>query len=326
MTLFLNILFLIIGLGLLIKGADFFVDGASAIAKILKIPTLIIGLTIVALGTSLPELAVSLIAAIDNSVDLSVGNVVGSNIFNTLMVLGLTAVIVPIAIEKKVLKFELPFLLVVTLLLFIFSIIGERELTWYVGLIFLALLVFYIVFLIMRTKKEPIIEEENEKKLPVGKAIIFSIIGVACIITGGEFVNSTAQKIASLCGMEEKLIALTVVALGTSLPELVTSMVAAKKGENDIALGNVIGSNTLNILFILGLSAVIHPLPISNELVFDLIFVLFITIILIAMAILTIKKKGINRICGIIMVVLYVAYLAYIICRNYGILPPIFVF
>ena len=163
-------------------------------------------------------------------------------------------------------------------------------------------------------------------KLPVGKAIIFSIIGVACIITGGEFVNSTAQKIASLCGMEEKLIALTVVALGTSLPELVTSMVAAKKGENDIALGNVIGSNTLNILFILGLSAVIHPLPINKELVFDLIFVLFITIILIAMAILTIKKKGINRICGIIMVVLYVAYLAYIICRNYGILPPIFVF
>lgn len=326
MTLFLNILFLIIGLALLIKGADFFVDGASAIAKILKIPTLIIGLTIVSLGTSLPELAVSLIAAIDNSVDLSVGNVVGSNIFNTLMVLGLTAVIVPIAIEKKVIKFELPFLLIVTAILFVFSIIGERELTWYVGLIFLALLVFYIVFLILRTKKEPIEQEEDEKKMPVAKAIIFSVIGVAAIIAGGEFVNSTAQTIAALCGMEEKLIALTVVALGTSLPELVTSMVAAKKGENDIALGNVIGSNTLNILFILGVSSVIHSLPISNELVFDLIFVLFITVVLIVMSIITMKKKGIGRVCGIIMVALYVGYLAYIICRNYGILPPIFVF
>ena len=326
MTLFLNILFLIIGLALLIKGADFFVDGASAIAKILKIPTLIIGLTIVSLGTSLPELAVSLIAAINNSVDLSVGNVVGSNIFNTLMVLGLTAVIVPIAIDKKVIKFELPFVLLVTAILFIFSIVGERELTWYVGLIFIALMIFYIGFLIFRTKKEPEVQEEQEQKMPVAKAIIISIIGVAAIITGGEFVNTTAQKIAALCGMEEKLIALTVVALGTSLPELVTSMGAAKKGENDIALGNVIGSNTLNILFILGVSSVIHSLPISSELVFDLIFVLFITVILIVMAIITMKKKGLNRVCGIIMVSLYVSYLAYIICRNYGILPPLFVF
>ena len=142
MTLFLNILFLIIGLALLIKGADFFVDGASAIAKILKIPTLIIGLTIVSLGTSLPELAVSLIAAINDNVDLSVGNVVGSNIFNTLMVLGLTAVIVPIAIDKKVIKFELPFVLLVTAILFIFSIVGDREFTWFVGLIFIALMIF----------------------------------------------------------------------------------------------------------------------------------------------------------------------------------------
>lgn len=324
MELFLNIVFLILGMVFLIKGADIFVDGASTVAKLLKVPTLIIGLTIVALGTSLPELAVSVAAAISKEVALSVGNVVGSNIFNILVVLGLTAILIPITIEKKVLKFELPYVIGGSLLLMIVSLIGNKEVTWYIGIIFLILLVVYIVILLLRSKKENNIEESEEEKSiktkkDIIKAIIFLILGAASIIFGGECVKTTAVFIADFIGMDEKLIALTIVALGTSLPELVTSIVAAKKGENDIALGNVIGSNTLNILFILGISGIIEPLPASGMQV-DMIFMLFVTILLFVMAILTYKKKGIFRISGIILVSLYVLYTVYLICRELGVI------
>ena len=320
-SLLLNILFLVLGFVFLIKGADVFVDGASTIAKILKVPALIIGLTIVALGTSLPELAVSIVAAINESTDLSVSNVVGSNIFNILMVLGLTSIIVPIAIEKKVLKFELPFVFGVSALLLLLGIFGSNEITWIFGLIFLALLAFYIFFLIRRTKKEEPIEQEEEIKTSPVKAIILLILGAGLIIFGGECVNKTSVVIAEFFGMEEQLIGLTIVAIGTSLPELITSLVAAKKGENDIALGNVIGSNTLNILFILGAASLITPLPISSAMTFDMVMMVLFTLVLIIMAILTLKKKGLNKTCGIILVSLYVIYTAYIICRNYGVLP-----
>ena len=328
-TLLLNILFLVLGFAFLIKGADIFVDGASAIAKILKVPALIIGLTIVALGTSLPELAVSIVAAVNNSTDLSVSNVVGSNIFNILVVLGLTSILVPIAIEKKVLKFELPFVLGVSTLLLILGFIGNSEINWVFGLIFLVLLAFYIFFLIKRTKKEEPVEQEDNKtsseleenKTSPFKAIIFLVLGAGLIMFGGECVNKTSVVIAEYFGMEEQLIGLTIVAIGTSLPELITSLVAAKKGENDIALGNVIGSNTLNILFILGAASLITPLPISPSMTFDMVVMVLITLVLIIMAILTSKKKGLTKTCGFILVSLYIIYTAYIICRNYGVLP-----
>ena len=323
-TLLLNILFLILGFVFLIKGADVFVDGASTIAKIFKVPALIIGLTIVALGTSLPELAVSVVASINNSTDLSVGNVVGSNIFNILMVLGTTSVLIPIAIQKEVLRFELPFVLFVSIFLLILGFVGNNEVNWLFGIIFLLLLVIYIFVLIKRTineNKEKVEEIQEEKKISPIKAIIFLILGAALIIFGGECVNTTSVVIAEFFGMDEQLIALTIVAIGTSLPELITSLVAAKKGENDIALGNVIGSNTLNILFILGLSSLITPLPITPNMSFDLIFMVFVTIELIIMAIITFKNKGLNKTCGIILISTYVLYMAYIICRNYNILP-----
>lgn len=324
-TLLLNILFLVLGFVFLIKGADIFVDGASTIAKILKVPALIIGLTIVALGTSLPELAVSIVAAINESTDLSVSNVVGSNIFNILVVLGLTSIIIPIAIEKKVLKFELPFVLGVSTLLLLLGLFGNNEVNWIFGLIFLILLAFYIFFLVKRTKKEEqedIEQPANEevKTSPI-KSIILLVLGAGLIIFGGECVNKTSVAIAEYFGMDEQLIGLTIVAMGTSLPELITSLVAAKKGENDIALGNVIGSNTLNILFILGAASLITPLPISSAMTFDMVVMVAITAILIIMAILTSKKKGLNKTCGFILVSLYVIYTAYIICRNYGVLP-----
>lgn len=325
MEFVLNIILLALGMIFLIKGADVFVDGASSIAKRLKVPSLVIGLTIVALGTSLPELAVSVVAAINGKVEMSVGNVVGSNIFNILMVLGSSALIFPLIIDKKILKFELPFVFFISILLLVISITGEKAVTWYYGLVFIILLVFYIAFLIFRTKKEGINSDGEEPKLSVIRAIVALILGSIAIALGGEVVNRTAVFIASFLGMSEQLIALTIVAMGTSLPELVTSVVAAKKGEKEIALGNVIGSNTLNILFILGIASLIHPLAIKHDLLFDLLFMVGITALLFVMAIIAYKKKGLYRVSGIILIALYVVYMIYIICRQYNVLPSFLV-
>lgn len=326
MDLVLYILLLILGMVFLVKGADFFVDGASSIAKRLRVPSLIIGLTIVALGTSLPELAVSVVAAINHKVDMSVGNVAGSNIFNILVVLGVSAIVAPVAIDKKILKFEFPFLLVVSAFLLIISCVGERAVTWYIGLILVILAIIYIVVLILRTKKENAGSTKKEEvviKLSTPKAILALILGAIMIIVGGEAVNRSAVFIAKFCGMSEQLIALTIVAIGTSLPELVTSMVAAKKGENDIALGNVIGSNILNIVFILGISSLIYPLTIKPDLLFNLIVMVAVAVLLMVMALITQKKKGISRICGVILVSIYVIYTAYLICVQLGVINSI---
>ena len=320
-TLLLNIVFLIIGFVFLIKGADVFVDGATSIAKVLKVPALVIGLTIVALGTSLPELAVSVIAAIEGAGDMSVGNVIGSNIFNISVVLGATSLLFPIAIQKEILSFELPVLLGISILLLILGL-AFKEVGLIAGIIFLLLLVGYVFFLIYRSKKqrETLEEEQEEEQETISpiKSIIFLVLGAAAIWFGGECVNTTSVVIAKFFGMEENLIALTIVALGTSLPELVTSLVAAKKGENDVALGNVIGSNTLNILFILGVAGVINPVLISEPMIFDMIVMIGITFMLFIMAFVTHKKKGLNLPCGITLIITYASYLAYIIFRNYA--------
>ena len=318
-SLLLNVLFLIIGFVFLIKGADVFVDGATSIAKVLKVPALVIGLTIVALGTSLPELAVSVIAAIGGAGDMSVGNVIGSNIFNISVVLGATSLLFPIAIQKEILSFELPVLLGISILLLILGL-TFKEVGLIAGILFLLLVVGYVVFLIYRSKKQrETIEEEEEEQETISpfKSIIFLVLGAAAIWFGGECVNKTSVVIAKFFGMEENLIALTIVALGTSLPELVTSLVAAKKGENDVALGNVIGSNTLNILFILGVAGVINPVLISDTMIIDMIIMIGITAMLFVMAFVTHKKKGINLPCGVILLITYASYLTYIILRNY---------
>lgn len=322
--IFLEILLLIVGMVLLIKGADWFVDGSSKIAKAMHIPTLIIGLTLVSMGTSAPELAVSITSGIAGKNDMSLGNVVGSNSFNTFLILGISSVLIPLIIGKDMKKYDIPIMLGIYALLLIFGfLISPNKLDRIESIILLVLFIGYMVFLVLRTKKEnknkEDIEEEPEEKVTkkqVILSILFVILGLAAIIGGSELVVNNASKLAGRLGMSEALVGLTVVAIGTSLPELVTSIVAAIKKENDIAVGNVIGSNIFNALLILGTTSVIKPLTLSNESLFDL-GVLFVSGLLIF--IISIFSKEIKKWQGVIFIVLYVLYIAYIILRNYGI-------
>ena len=329
MTIFLNILFLVVGMVLLIKGADFFVSGASAIAKRLKVPSMFIGLTIVALGTSLPELSVSITSAISNSIDMSVGNVVGSNLFNMLLILGLVALFSPIPMTKGTQKIDFPFLVAITGMLLLFGLdtildgatsnmIGRVE-----SVLFIVVLALYLTILILNAKKDRreklknniILEEETiEKDLKVWQIILFIVGGIAAVVFGGECVSTTAKFLAIQMGMSEALVGLTVVAVGTSLPELATSVIAAKKGENDIALGNVIGSNVLNISLILGSVGLIAQAPISSVILTDLA-ILFVATIL--FTIICTRKNDISKKEGVLLLIMYFAYIAFAIIRNY---------
>ena len=314
------IIFLVIGFLLLVKGADYFVDGASSIAKKLRIPSFVIGLTIVAFGTSAPELAVSLSAALKGSNDIAIGNVVGSNIFNTLVVLGASAAITPIAVEKGIIKKDFPLCILVSVLLGLLSLdmflfqsssmtIGRID-----GITLLLVFIYFMYTTVksgMKQRSET--EETEDKQIPsLWKSIFICLVGLAGIIIGGDLSVDGAKEIARAFGLSEAFIGLTIVAFGTSLPELVTSIIAAKKGENDIAVGNVVGSNIFNILLILGLSATILPMNVSNTYLYDieiLIIVSLITFIPIA------KTKKISRSMGITMVISYILYTAYLILR-----------
>lgn len=311
-----TVLLLIVGMLLLIKGADFFVDGASAIAKALKIPTLIVGLTLVSLGTTLPESSVSIMTAIQGSSDMSIGNVVGSNILNTLLILGLGAIICPILINKDAKKFDIPILcaLYVLLLAFAFVITPYRLDRWE-GIILLVLLVSYLTFLVLRAKKrsaEMTIEDE-EKAKPIWLSLILIVLGVAGIVGGARLVIDNATIVAYTLGMSEKLVGLTILSIGTSLPELVTGIVAAVKKENDIALGNIVGACTLNIIFILGTCSTIVPLTVAVASVVDMLVMLGTGLILLVFVS---TSKKLNRYHGIAMLTLYLVYLTYIIVRN----------
>ncbi|KIL09222.1 sodium:proton exchanger [Clostridium botulinum] len=330
----MNYIILLLGFVLLIKGADIFVDGASVIAKKLGIPAVIVGLTIVSLGTSAPELAVSLISSLNGSNEIAIGNVIGSNIFNTLMVLGTTAIVLPLIIKKETVKNDFLVNTSVTILLFLFTfdslfmsdtnIISRLD-----GLILILICIFYVVVLIKKAKKMPN-EDLNEDTTELKNAlvdnnievnilhkVIFMIIGVAGIVVGGNLVVDSATNIAYSLGMSEKLVGLTIVAAGTSLPELVTSIVAALKGENDIALGNVLGSNIFNILLILGLSSLISPIHVSQALMTDFIYLIVINLLLIGLVFFNkAKEKKLTRIEGFLLVGLYLSYMAYVIIRN----------
>lgn len=313
----LYILLLVVGMALLIKGADFFVDGASNIAKVLKIPPLIIGLTLVSIGTSLPEASVSITSALEGLNDMSVGNVVGSNIFNTFLILGLSAIFIPLIIDKNMKRFDIPIMVCIYGILILFSfVITPFAISRIEGIILLVLFVSYLIFLVLRTKKQNKVElpqETEEKKKPIWLSLIFVVVGVAGIIFGGNLVVNNASKIALVLGMSETLVGLTIVSIGTSLPELVTSIVAAVKKENDIAIGNVVGSNIFNIVFILGSAAVISPLAINPVSIFDMAVMAGTGIITLLIALFS---KKIYKWQGICMTLLYVAYVAYIIIRN----------
>lgn len=318
------VLYLIVGFVLLVKGADFFVEGASSIAKRMHIPTIVIGLTIVAFGTSAPELAVSLSAAIKGSNDIAIGNVVGSNIFNLLVVIGVSAMISPLTVKRSMIKKDYPLSIFASVLLGVLCLdsvlFREKETTLgrMDGVILLVCFVFFMYITVregLRGRKDAKKEHEDEVEnmsFPIGKSIVLLVVGLAGIVFGGDLSVEGAKEIARAFGLSEALIGLTIVAIGTSLPELVTSIVAAKKGESDIALGNVVGSNLFNIFFILGCSATILPMHVSGTYIYDIGLLIIVSVLaFIPIA----KSKKVGRVMGGVMTLAYVAYTVYLIMR-----------
>lgn len=318
-----SVFFLILGFLLLVKGADLFVDGASSIAKRLRIPSLIIGLTIVAFGTSAPELAVSVTAALKGSNDIALGNVVGSNMFNLLVVIGVSAMICPLTVEKSMMKKDYPLSIGATILL---AILVMDQFLWHKdtmslsridGIILLIVFAFFMYLTIregLAKRKEHLQSQEVEipvkYNLPV--SLLLSVAGLLGIIFGGDMTVNSAKEIARAFGLSEALIGLTIVAIGTSLPELVTSVVASKKGESDIALGNAVGSNLFNILFILGTSSTIRPMGISPTYLFDIGFLILVSLLVF---IPIVAKQKISRGVGAVMTGAYILYTVYLIMR-----------
>jgi cation:H+ antiporter len=311
----LKYILLVGGFVLLIKGADFFVDGSSAVAKRLKVPSLIIGMTIVAMGTSLPETSVSVSASVLGKNDLAISNAVGSNIFNLMVVCGVCAVLCPMVISRDTLKKDLPFSVIVAGVLLTLGAITGTVQRWG-GIILLALFAFFLYMMISSAKKAREAgngaDEEEYKIMPVWKCLLCIIGGGAAIAVGGKMVVEGASDIARSFGMSDNLIGMTIVALGTSLPELVTSIVAARKGEVDMALGNVVGSNVFNILFVLGIASTISPIAFT-------VFNTIDTAVLIAMSLLVLvfcaPKKKLVRWHGALMLALYGGYAAYLFIR-----------
>lgn len=311
---------LIISFVLLVKGADFFVDGCVSIARLLHVPNLIIGLTIVAMGTSAPEAAVSISSAVSNpeNAGITVGNLLGSNLLNILIILGVSAVLVPIAVQPSLLKKDFPLLMVsavlVPLLFYTSGMKGNR----FGGIIMLAIFVTFMVWTVcnaMSSRKKALSEEggNDEKPLSVPRSIIYAIGGLAVVIGGGQLAVYCAKDIAHGIGISESLIGLTVVALGTSLPELITSVVSARKGNSDLALGNVIGSNLFNILMVMGLSMAIAPFTVTMENMIDSFCVLAASIMCYIFAA---TRKTIGKLEGVVFLLSYAAYLTYIIMRD----------
>ncbi len=317
----MSYILLVVGFALLIKGADWFVDGASKIAKILRISPLLIGLTIVAFGTSSPEATVSILAALDGSAEVSLGNVIGSNIFNITLVVGLTALINPLKVESETIRKEIPFtLLGSTVLLILISDVVLQSLTENLitrsdGLIFLLFfsIFMYYIFEVARNSRDKLEVQDESEKAKWGKNSIRTVIGLGAIIFGGELVVRNSTEIAVSLGMSETLVGLTIIAIGTSLPELVTSIMAAIKKQSEIALGNIVGSNIFNIFFVLGTSSLITPLPVNGKVFVDIALMLILTVILL---IFSRTNYRIGKKEGSFLAVAYVLYLVFIIIRN----------
>ncbi|MDD6456484.1 MAG: calcium/sodium antiporter [Lachnospiraceae bacterium] len=307
MQIVLSVLMLVVGFVLLVKGADWFVDGAAALAGKLGIPQLVIGLTIVAMGTSLPEAAVSITSALHGSTGITVGNVVGSNIMNILVILGTSAVITNVRIQKSTLKYELPFMLLITVVFLVMGMLGG-EFTRLDGVILLGFMIVYLIYLLNLAKKGTE-EEEEFKDMPIWKCVVGIVLGAVMIVGGSNLVVDGASDIASAMGISDRIIGLTIVAFGTSLPELVTSVSAAKKGNAGIAIGNIVGSNIFNILFVLGATALICPVPFASQFLID-------SLVAIGAGLLlwfgTMKHKELRRPVGIVMLVCYAAYFVYL--------------
>ena len=327
MDILFNVVLLLVGFVFLIKGADFFIVSSSSIAHKFNVSPLIIGLTLVAFGTSLPELAVSFAAAITvqpgQTADIAMGNIIGSNIANLTLILGASAVALPIMVKKSMNKREFPFLIGMTVLITILGYFfqSDTQIVWWEALILLVVFAYYMYLMLTGEKEIP---SEEIKVVDMKKAILLLLIGIAGVSIGGTMVTRGAEYIAinglvTFAGMSvtkaTTLVGLSVVALGTSLPELVTSVVAAKKGENEIALGNVVGSNVFNTLFIVGLSGIVTPLGLNGDVLIDMIILIVITSIMI---IFSISKGKITKLEGWILLGIYISYIVYIIIRALG--------
>lgn len=321
------ILLLAVGFAFLVKGADFFVEGSSSIAKKLKVPPIIIGLTIVAMGTSLPETAVSVTASLVQNNELAVSNVVGSNIFNLMFVIGVCSILTPIMVHKATVVRDIPLSLGCALFLLVLGVSGLGDKAGMTlghadGVIFLIVFAGYIFTMVRSAMKaraagqkveiEGVEECDNMKELSYGKSILFLIVGAAAIAFGGDLTVDTASRIAIELGMSQTLVGLTIVSIGTSLPELVTSVVAARKNEVDMAVGNAVGSNIFNILMVLGISSAISPVALIRENIIDIVLLMVFSVMVWIFAG---TRKKIERKEGIIMVVVYLVYCAYIIAR-----------
>ena len=320
----LVVLLLIVGFVFLIKGADFFVEGSSSIAKRLQVPSIIIGLTIVAMGTSLPETAVSVTASLVNNNALAVSNVIGSNIFNLMFVIGVCSILTPIAVQRDTVVRDIPLSVICALLLAGLGILAVGDKGPYIlghldGVIFLALFAGYIILMIRSAikaraeGKEVVMEgEEDLKVLSYPKSTLCIVGGVIAIAIGGDLTVDTASRIATELGMSQTLIGLTIVSIGTSLPELVTSIVAARKNEVDMAVGNAVGSNIFNILMVLGIASAVNPIGLLTENLIDILILVGFSLLVWAFAA---TKRIITRKEGLAMVVLYLVYAIYIILR-----------
>lgn len=308
MEIFIAVILLVAGFALLIKGADWFVDGAAGIAARFGIPQLVIGLTIVAMGTSAPEAAVSITAAKAGNAGITIGNVLGSNIMNILVILGVTSVITTIAVQKSTIRYEIPFMLMIMFLLMWLGQTGNEIVLWE-GIVLWLLFIIYLTYLFIMAKKGQT-EEEEDKPRALWLQIAMLLAGVAGIIVGSDLTVDNASKIATALGMDDRLIGLTIVAFGTSLPELVTSITAAKKGKADIAIGNIVGSNIFNILFVVGTTALITPVAFKASFLID-------SLVSIAAGVLlwigVLKEQKLRRPVGITMLLGYAAYFIYLL-------------
>ena len=309
MEILLQVLLLVVGFVMLMKGADWFVEGASQIADRLGIPQLVIGLTIVAMGTSLPEAAVSISAATQGSAEITIGNVVGSNIMNVLVILGLTAVVCVIPVQKSTVRYEIPFMILITAVLAGLGL-ADNQVSRPEGLILWAFMILYLFYLLRMAKNGTGGEEAGGKKRPIWLLILMVVVGAAMIVFGSDITVDAATAIAKIFGMSERFIGLTIVAFGTSLPELVTSVTAAVKGKTDIAVGNIVGSNIFNILFVVGTTALITPVAYNSVFLVDSIIAVAAALFLFLCVF---RNKKLGRLGGILMLAAYAGYFVYLI-------------
>ncbi|MCD7725036.1 MAG: calcium/sodium antiporter [Clostridiales bacterium] len=309
MAVVIQLALLVVGFVLLVKGADWFVEGAGKVAEKFGIPQLVIGLTIVAMGTSLPETAVSVSAALKGSADITIGNVLGSNILNVLIILGLTAVIRPVAVQKSTVQYEIPFVALVSAFLLAIGY-TDQSVGRVDGVILWVLFIAYLLYLLKMTKSgENMPEELPEQEMPVWKMLLLIVAGAGAIVLGSDLAVDAATELARIFGMSERLIGLTIVALGTSLPELVTSVTASVKGKADIAVGNIVGSNLFNLLFVIGTSALITPVVYAPDFLADSIVCIASVVIL---WLCVCKNHRLGRAGGALMLVCYGAYFVYL--------------